>query len=911
MSKLKSKKLAAIALSSCMALCVGAAVGINAHSNFATASADTAKYAVTENFGTYKVSQDSPVTVKLTGITAGQYSIKLSVISATEMGYFYNMIATVGGESVYLTYNSSADAFVGVIKVDSDDADLTISTTTTSTVEVAVDVDNLYLGEDNEYRLPDVQITAGASITADLNVAAGNYNVSVDLGFMATPYVGTIYAQAGNGTPVTLTRTEDYMPFTGTVNVGENDTLTITNFSEMDINATISISEVIEYGALPTSATLETWMPVTYKYTAATTGYKYINVTSAEEGVYTDLSVTFKTSPDDFDGVLISEENYPIYVEAGVEYYVEILLMDAYDNGEMVNTATVNIATGNWTAPTITPGVAYNVPVTAAGRDKVEMNLVAEATTYNLSLLNIPFTYYWTNEVVTAHIGGQEIYLTADNGYATTVTLTGNTTIFLTTSAADSTVASLYLAVPEVREYFTLGEAKEITVGAGETAVVYIENAMAGYYDIMLSSLGNAQILVTSSMQELPIIPVGATAGGFKIRYEEGDFALEFTNEGDEKVTFEATVNEVFEDVSLDLVTPNKVSLTANVRKVYYLENLAAGEFELAISNLDGATYADLTVTIDGVEVTIGADGKAMFKLDEVQDANGLVTVVFYSTKTATFTVTVNPNNFMEIGKVYTVSTSDYYYYTAYYMNLPAGNYAIVLELPEGMSVTVTANDEFAVYYGASVGTFTVESTGYVALRFSCYTYGTDADFSVYVKAMAGEMKLGETMNVSMTATDMSKTYMLNGLASGEYNLTISNADVKVYVDGNLLEGDTFTIYGDSCTITFMYNGAVNFTAKVTPANILEADEDNTVTIGYWEYSKTYFMELGAGSYNIVLDLPEGVSIQVTINGNVVIPFGGDEADFTISAEEAGYIQITFETSSFEEVTFDVTITEN
>lgn len=903
MSKLKSKKLAAIALSSCMAICVGAAVGINAHKNFVTASADTAKYAVTETaVGTATVSQATPATIDLTGIKAGQYYLSVVITEGAEDWAFYDMAVTVGGETSYLSYNFSTKTFSGVVKVGEDDT-LLLTTSSDKELTVSVDLGDLYLGADNDYTLGGVQIPAMSSVTVNLVGVEGNYRVMVDLGAVLLEEEATISVQVGNGEEIILTKDNNYYSaYTGTISVDGETTLTVYTTSTVAITADIMLNAITEYKELPSSIELKMWEAVTYKYTAVKTGYFSLNTASEDPNV--ELSITFRNDPESFEGYNVTENNYPLYMEAGQEYYFEFVLMNS-SNGA---SATINTIVEGWKKPTIMTGTAYPVPVTAEGRDAVIMDVVAEAREYNLALMDVPFEYYMMGRTVTANVGDMVYYLNNLNGYSTDITLNGNTTIYLTTNATESTVLGLFIGIPEERHYIELGEATEIMVPGATmedgtlipgSAIYYIANATEGYYNIMLSDL-SADASISVETDGLSALFTGNTAGGFKLRYGADYIVLEFLNHSTKDAEFKATVTKAQGEYDLTLGTANTVTINKGAT-AYYLEGLAVGNYELAVANLpEGAT-----IFVDGESVDLN-NGKAPITISEEQDNRGIITVLFMSNAAANITVTVTPLNIMKLNEVKTIATEGEAINMGYYMNLKAGEYSIVLDAPAGMDLTIMAGYNYAVYNGGAAGTFTVEEDSYVAIRISGFDYsGAETNsFRILVSDKIGTMMLGVEENIELTTSTFGKVYTMTGLVAGEYNIAVSSNDVKVYVDGYLVEGTSFFIWSDSCTIAFVSDVAVTFTAKVTPANILTEGE-NTVTIGVWTYSKTYFMELEEGEYEIYLTL-NGVDVQVVYNGEEIIAYGADFATIEVTAK--GYITLTFNVETFEEVTFSVEI---
>lgn len=737
MSKLKCRKLATIALSSCMAVCVGGAVvGFSQTNHASTAYAATAKYAVTENYSA-TVSQAKPATVTLSE-KAGQYILTAVITDVDgepiswDNWEFYDLVATVNGESVYLNYNLGTHTFTGVIMVGNQDT-IELSTFTSSELSLSITLGDLYIGQGNDFTLSNVQIPANQEgLKINLDNLMGKYKISVDLGVDSLEEEKSITVMAGDNL-VKLSKVNSlYLnTYTGELNFGDGATsLSIFTTSSVALTATISLSEVKEYAELPASVNLEMWTAVTYKYTATKTGYFSLNTSSADSNA--EVAITFKNDAESFEGLNVAENNYPLYMEAGNVYYFELVLVNS-SNG---TNATINTTVANWVKPTVMTDIAYHVPATVAGKDKVTMDVVAKAGAYNLSLMNVPFNWYWDGIIVTANISGEEIDLTPANNYAETILLDGNTTISLTVKAAESTIPenttlenttlTLYIATPEVRNTIKINEATAITVPAADgempgNAIYYIENVNAGFYGITLSENNNVSV----DANWLPAVFKGNTYGGFKITDNGSDIAIEFFNYSKEETKFTATVSQL--SANYDMALGMDEIVINEGTTIYYLEGLIAGSYNLAIDDLP----AGATVYFDGVEIML-VDGKAVLTVSEDQANRGLVTLMFMSKEEEFITVDITPANVMSLNEEKTINTEGDYTYAAYYMELEAGTYTIKFDMPEGMFAYVMVDGEW-IAIEEQMGTFEVKKGGYVALKFDIYNYSTATSLTVEV----------------------------------------------------------------------------------------------------------------------------------------------------------------------------------
>lgn len=905
---MNSKKMAILALSSCMALSVGAAIGVGAE-EFVSVKADTAKYFVAAENYTASVTQRQPATVNLTE-SAGQYFVKAVITQIndkpvpSEHYEFYELVASVNGESVNLNYNLGTHTFSGVITTGNQ-SELTL-TLLGSEDKLTLDVtlENLYLGEDNDFTLSNVTLPVhGETLDIGIDNLSGDYILLVDLGMVRPADKLTINA---NGKSL-LENGEYYSAYSGQITLKESKSIQITTDSTAPLTATISLTPVITYDELPASVTLNMYETVTYKYTATEeTGYYSLNVSSTDEKA--EISIFFKNAPEDFEGISVTQNNFPLYMVKDTEYYFDLTLVNATENATNATFATKIEA---WKTPTIMAETNTPVPATPVGTENVTVGMNVESGNYSFTLLDVPFDYYMQGTTVTAYIENMDpVVLTPSNNYSAELQLSSaNSSVYLVTDGGNITIVTLSVSKVAEKHYINLNEAAQISVPAATTeeevlipgsSVYYIslkEEESMGFYGVTLAGLNSSDI--TLNVLGLPAVFKGNKVGGFKVTFGLDEIALEFLNEGSEEATFTATVNKLEGTYDLTLGNNSNIQLNQGTT-VYYLEGLAMGDYKLELS-------ADTAVYVDGIALTVN-NGSATFNVSAAQDDRGFVAVMFESAESKKIDVTVTPLNVITFNTALSITTVGDYYRTAYYINLKAGTYAIMLDTPENLYAEVTANNLPCVSYGGKSGLLKVETDGYVVLRFTGYTYGAENTFKAIITDIAGTMVMGAEADITLPVSEFGKVYELTGIIPGPYTITVVEG-VEVYVDGALVENASFYVYDVSCSVMFVNTTKeeLTFKTKVTPANLLTLNE-NTVTIEAWTYSKTYFIELTEGEYGIDLTLPEGISIEVTIDNKTVVAYGEISGTFTVSA--AGYVQINFNTQSNEEVTFTVEVYE-
>lgn len=940
-----AKTLATLALSATMATCVGLAIN---HANFnapVLASAETTQSAVTQtNIFTkdnITVTQNESQSVSLEGVEAGQYSLTLTQTpkpvyppydpdDPSTWREYFDIIVTVNGQTIFMSESSSDEGvYYGVINVKENDT-LEISTTSSQAITFNLSVDTLFLNAGNNLTLSNIILPATGSVAIDiLDSSVSSYTVVVDTGLERLDGRLTATIDTTNVALVEEEMQGTYR-YSATISLDEettelvNRTLTLimTGNSE-SVSATISLvelSNVIDVKNNTAEATVNMWETAVFSYTADTTGYKTVTIAPRGNATAVETTVSVGTTAGMFNGTPVAGDNYPIYVEEGQTYYIEVNLVGrtpaTYEDetGEHEYTdATFSITIGNWQKPTITADGLYAVPATPDTQTAHEdIDLSVNENNYDLSLADVPYEFYMNGVVIKAYINGiaNPIELNADNGYSGRVIITDNndetegalvnTKIYFTTSQTTTSIVTVSLTVHEEIEYIPLNEAYSVTIPAKPegadygSKIYYLENAQAGIYSISLSAANSS---VSVYADELSVIPEGKMAGGFVVRYDGSDYAIEFRNSSTEDINIYVTVES--DDTAMLQLGDNSLSLTATQRRSYFMYSLAAGSYEVEVSN------SAIELSVDGVPVTL-TDGKATITISDIQDSNGVVNFTFENTTSASvdFKFTVNPHNTLEVNSTITVETSGYYYYTSYYAHVTAGqSYALTLNLPEGMSVTVTQNGTDLIYYDGYVGAFTAESTGYVTLRFSCYTYGDNTSFTAHFST-ANAMPINTTTNVTISENNDTANYVAY-LYPGTYKLNLSNPDVKVLINSVEITGNEFEVYLYSgVTISFIHTGSVTFTATLVPNNILAVGA-NSITLTAWN-SATYYINLEQSVYNLALTLDENVHVQVLLDGQVVISDGATSAVLNITA--SGYHALTFINEGGDDITFSANV---
>lgn len=913
------KKLAVITMSTVMAACVAGGVGYAKMNHAVLASADTASYAVlqrtAQSWSDVKFSINSPVTLRLVDVAAGQYcvTVKVTAVAGSSQDY-YVVTATGTGESVFLSMSSAEGeeaTYYGVVTV-SENGELTLNTTSENELTADVSLDSLFLSEGNGFYLQDVQIPAAVMgeptpLGIDIvNPTARNFTVQVDLGERRLTEDETLIASIG-GTNKVLTRLEntDFNTYSATIELPDGATASQLTLTSTSTDALVGTVSLYQLGAITrienntaTATGVNVWNTAIFSYTPATSRYVTAEITS--ETATVSVSTIVGTSAGNYSGSPVLGENYPIYVEYGKTYYFEVTLENI--DSTTATSADLTITLSDWKAPEEISIGSYALPVIPASAEAMptKFNLTGK---YHLTIIDVPFNYYDRDVIITAHIGSNEYALNGDNNYSEVVDTTAGDSVYFTTS--EDTYTTLTFSFEEYQEvhYIELDTATDITVPANGSITYFIEAAHAGVYSLELTNTSSS---VSVMVGDVTIIPAGKTRGGFVVQYEGNDFGITFVNCSSAEVEITAEVALETADTTIELDTAKSITLAANQRQAFFMYSLAAGTFDLSITP---ATTTGVTLEVDGVPVTI-TNGKATITISEVQDTNGLVNFTFESTAAATFNVTVTPQNIVEAGEEFSITTSEYYYYVAYYVKGLEANteYYMVLDLPEGVSATVTQNGTDLIYYGNAIGTFRTTGDGYVTLRFSLYAYGNATTIKAYIDKYTANTVGTMTVN---TATDITvegryASYTLD-LTEGLYYISVLG-DVEATINGTLVSNSiSYYAYGDEqVRVTFInFTGATATATATVVTDVITVGLGTSVTLAA-DSSKVYGIDLEKGVFT--LNLSENENVEVRFDGVVVTPENGV---YTLNVAMGGGHTLTFVNTSTSEVTFRATVTPN
>ncbi len=549
-------------------------------------SADAASYVMDAEIGPGEtvsgltITDGQPVTLDLTGVSAGQYMAKAvvtSIVRNEEEPYeFQNDVEAqvdTMEDFTFLSYSQVEKAYIGVITVADTSTSLTLSTFSLNELTVNVSLDNLYIGPATSYNLNGIDLSSESTSIELRDFVPADYTLSVNLGF-GLAELPTVEAQIGEGETITLTAPDpeevvagEAAIYTASISIGsEPGALSVWTSSDTVIPSTISVDRVIPVVALPATAqSYEIAIPVTYSYTAAADGYYTFAVNKAEATSYFALSVNEVEDTD--EGIVVVSNNYPVYLAAGQEYYVTVTYTSA-DSGldsnlnptDVPQDATATVAVDNWEAPTLEANsqMVY-VPVVkqdVEGVNAVSIPLHVEAGTYDIVLTDV--LYEATH--VYAHYGETTKELSLP--YYDTITFAGDeeeiyfTFVYIFVPDPDypdvgpsETPDRFTMGVtispqqPIVDDEIRLNESKTITIGANETAIYFMYNMPVGTYDVELG--GDYDYISVEDAFDHPVVELGEGLGELHVTLVEGDaegttytVAIAFINHSDAPVTF-------------------------------------------------------------------------------------------------------------------------------------------------------------------------------------------------------------------------------------------------------------------------------------------------------------------------------------------------------------------------------------
>lgn len=244
-----------------------------------------------------------------------------------------------------------------------------------------------------------------------------------------------------------------------------------------------------------------------------------------------------------------------------------------------------------------------------------------------------------------------------------------------------------------------LDTATEIALTANQGATYYIGNLVSGTYNVAIEN-----------GEGVTVVAKGATYSNGKlvVKASEGKYALvALTFSSTTSKTITVTVTETV-DGTMNVGEAQKVELSYNDDTVSYEIYLTAGNYEINLTDVEwtGFFEAYYMVAVNDNYIIFG-DTYAYFEIFE--DGYYVVTFMYYDDYTVSFNATItevaSEDNTLMLGEYKDITLSAGETKT-YYIDLPAGSYAVMLS--DGTQITVTADGEIIIY-NEEVGLFDVE----------------------------------------------------------------------------------------------------------------------------------------------------------------------------------------------------------
>lgn len=669
--------------------------------------------------------------------TAGQYFLYVKVNDTLSDDAYWNISITATfstGEVYYLYFDFESKQFYSMV-------DITLNSTNVSfeasyydielaTLNVTVSLGYPAIGALNAYILSELKVS-NTAVTVDLLDVSGRYNVVVSgyydvLNAGEEIYVGTTKLDYGE-----LTMDRSYYAELDLTGV---KTLSIRSTNALTVNVALyPYVAPSSYTAFPETATSYSADGTeTAKYMLpVTAGELYtVNLTTASstettQEIYVDYGINVKTNPNNLSGTYMSGNNYPIYVSAGVTtLYFDITVYSAYyfdadQDIQYLSNVSLLFTAGVWDANNSAIGTEdiANVPVVpASSTTRYPVKVDVTAGSYLLTMVNIPYidnpeTEQVESVSVNLYVNGvlSSLRLTAANDYTVYIELTGTESLSFTSTYGELFVGGVFLA--EEDTVLKLGEEKNITLGAGESRIYYLETPAEGDY---LFSIMNGQNVIEVTGSQGVIVPNGAQYGALRVSVpEEGvpveNVAVVFTNHSTESsVSFYVTVTkETIENH--DISTPLAVtSLAAGETRVYFISNFSEDveAYLISVENGDSMsvslTLGPTTVVESGFPV-----GGIVLGTDYEYGGNALIVLHNDGGETVSFNVSFTPADGVlipDVSETITLEGNDSASYVL--ASLSKGTYEITLTLADGSTQTlsVTVSDNFGISYEAVNG---------------------------------------------------------------------------------------------------------------------------------------------------------------------------------------------------------------
>lgn len=567
------------------------------------------------------------------------------------------------------------------------------------------------------------------------------------------------------------------------------------------------------------------------------------------------------------------------YTIDGVEFSAESpLTVNLEDAEESSYILTVNLDGGNRNGGKISvniSGVPDDLVDNGEGVYTLEVSLSPDTATLTIS----------TTSTETLHASVNLLKIVHYDRLPSTVTLTRWETATYEYSVGTSGYYSIdvWSDTDETADVYvtmkTEADAWEGTEVVGENYPLYMNADTTYYFDLVLAESENEQTTVSIEVSDWnkPTVELNSVYYVPVAGANTASSSVEFV---------ELTLNAAAGEYNLSLV---------NVPYVYYMSGVTV------TATVDGTEYYLSSLNNYAVEVTTASDNaKVSFRTSE---ETGTVLGVNFATPEVKNYITLDEKTDVEVAADSTV---------AYYIeSVETGYYNIVLEGLSAdalLNVYTSESDVAVVPYGELSGGFQVRWGGDFAILFT-NDGSTDLDFNVTVSKAIGQyaVELAKEQTITLEA-DAVTTYYIEGLAQGNYEITLSDPNVSVWVDGaevQLTNGKgSFVLTGDQdssgiVSVSFKSAAASSLTVTVMPLDLLELGVAVNLKADAWYYgTNAYYIHLTKGTYSVALYLPDNLYGTVTVNNEYI-----NYNVFTV--EEDSYVAIRIIAYSFTDAELD------
>lgn len=760
MTKIKMKKLAALAISLVMASGAAGIVGYAGKANSATAFADTAHYAVADESSigvgivasNVEVTNTKPAVLALEDVAAGSYIISVN-ITEEDAYTSYDIYAKVGnGEEVKLIFSWYTFSYVGTVNVPDGATTLTLSVKSnvaddTSDIKLIVmaELDTLTLH--NGMTLSGVGVEYGKPATIDVSdITPGTYVLNV-----ITEDVNYEMNDEGEITPVSLYASLDgksaeltYTPgagaYTTVITVDSNSSaLTIATSNN---NSYVLAIRLVDFVISPDNGYTLGGAVISNNNPAS---IKLMNVEASDYTVAVDLGetllpagATIKAKVDNGEEVtLTKDDNY-------YSAYTGTITVGA-------NATTLTISTTSATALTVTVSMVAQAPLYAMETEQTlglyrvvnfEYKAPAEgyykiaSKSYDVETkaeLNATYDIALKTEIDTfdstaIHGDNFPVWLEANQTYYFEVMYTGlmpendewvmapdyvNVTFIVSSWTATTPIMeNEYVYVPVT----PVGEAtQEIAIDSSVTAGTYALtlSEVPWFFGMMGNTIYahyNNGDPIALNMSNGYVANINITADARTIY---------FTTNSGERLSVGVMLTEpvVVVDDTIVLNEAEDITVAAGETAVYFVEKLGGGAYTITLNLPSNALIQVEASTSDDVIIEAG---KAVGEFNVIlpADAESTTVALFFTNmgdEEVSFKATVTPNN---IAQQYDITSVTMMGNTSvsYYVNLEAGTHYI--DLSDTTAIQVMVNGQVVIEYGATFGEFTVTEDSLVMITF-------------------------------------------------------------------------------------------------------------------------------------------------------------------------------------------------